>query len=429
MKPLDSFLARGDRFSERDVVIVGGGLVGSVLAVALARRGIAATVLERHGATPEVLRGELIMPRGVAILEELGLAARLRDVCVATEGTVLHHPAFPAGEIQVDYALAPPPLDASAESWRPRGLCGWRRPLYEELRRAARESEGVELREGFEVVGCERLGDGRLLLAAKDGSRIAARLVVAADGYNSLLRRLRGFEPVEAAQRTFVQGFVGRAPGYARRHVHVGLHAVGAAFVFPFPDGHFRSTIEYRAELRDELAAKDPLARHLDVLREALPEIWEELGGPRIEARTELQVQPGHSIALASVCEDGFVLVGDAAGCLDPFTGFGMALGLTDAALLAGVLADANGDYSARTLRRFERARHAGIAARREATDLLAYVFLDKAEGFADPLAARLGARWHDREWILPMVAAQFAGYDAVVEPSPGMKNHFLGLV
>lgn len=416
---------------EREIVIVGGGLVGSVLAVALSQRGIPSTVLERHGGTPEVLRGELIMPRGVAVLEELGLAPRLRDVCVETEGTVLHHPAFPSGTIPIDYALAPPPLDVAPDAWRPRGLCGWRRPLYDELRRAARDSEGVELLEGFEVQGVERAEDGRLLLDAKDPSqpRIAARLVVAADGYNSLLRRLMGFEPVEAVQRTFVQGFVGRAPGYARRHVQVGVHPVGAAFVFPFPDGHFRSTIEYRAEHRDELRGKTPLARHLEVLREALPEIWEELGGSSIEARTDLQVQPGHSIALSSVCEEGFVLVGDAAGCLDPFTGFGMALGLTDASLLAGVLALAQGDFSARSLRRFERARHQGIVARREATDLLAYVFLDKSEGFADSLAARLGERWQDREWILPMVAAQFAGYDAVVEPSPGMKNHFLGLV
>ncbi len=417
--------------------------MGSVLAVALARRGIAATVLERQAATPELLRGELIMPRGVAVLEALGLAERLREVCVETEGTVLHHPAFAGGKIAVDYELAPPPLDVTPEAWRPRGLCGWRRPLYEELRRAAREAEGVELLDGFEVAAIERARDGRLVLEARDGKHedVAARLVVAADGAGSLLRRLMGFEPVEAVQRTFVQGFVGRARGYARRHVQVGVHSVGAAFVFPFPDGHFRSTIEYDASLRPELRARpggiegagspirDALARHLEVLKEALPEVWEELGGARIEARTPLQVQPGQSVSLAGIVEDGFVLVGDAAGCLDPFTGFGMALGLTDAELLASVVAEAKGDYSARALRRFERARHAGILARREATDVLAYLFLDKSEGFADALAARVGERWRDREWILPMVAARFAGYDAVLEPSVGMKYHFLGLL
>ncbi len=411
---------------QREVVIVGGGLVGSTLAVALARRGVGATVLERHAATPELLRGELVMPRGVAVLDALGLGDALREVCVETEGTVLHHPAFPQGSLRVDYDLAPAPLDVT--SWRPRGLCGWRRPLYEALRAAARATEGVELREGFEVAAVERRGD-RLLLKDRRQATIAARLVVAADGAGSLLRRLMGFEPVRAEQRTFIQGFVGRAPGYARRHVHVGVHPVGAAFVFPFPDGHFRSTIEYPESLRCELRAKDALGRHLEVLREALPGISSELGGAKIEALTDIQVQPGQSVELASVVEEGFVLVGDAAGSLDPFTGFGMALGLTDAELLAEVVATAGGDYTARSLRKFERARHAGIAARREATDLLAYLFLDKSEGFAEPLARRVGERWSDREWILPMVAAQFAGYDAVVEPSPGMRLHFLGLL
>lgn len=416
---------------EVEIAIVGGGLVGTTLALALARRGIASTVLERSETTPDLLRGELVMPRGVAFLDSLGLGERLREVCVETEGTVLHHPAFPSGRIEVDYALAPPPLEADPGTWRPRGLCGWRRPLYEVLRRAAREATPVDLREGWEAGRCTRRDDGRLVLEPRTrGQRaIAARLVVAADGASSLLRRQLGFEPSSAQQRTFVQGFVGRAPAYSRRHVHVGVHPVGAAFVFPFPDGRFRSTIEYHAERRGELRAQDPLARHLEVLREALPDVWAELGGPAIEAVSDLQVQPGWDIQLAGVVEDGFALAGDAAGQLDPFTGFGMTLGLTDAQLLAETIAASPHGFSARALRPYERRRLPGILARREATDLLAYLFLDKGEGFADTLAARVGARWSDREWVLPLVAAQFAGDDAALEPSAGLRLHFLGLV
>lgn len=418
------------RALERDVVIAGGGLVGSALAIALARRGVAATVLERFAGVPDLLRGEMIMPAGVAVLDALGLGARLRGACREVRGVVLHHPAFEGGRCLIDYDMAPAPIDAEEGAWRPRSLAAWRRPLYEALAAALREEPGVEVLRPYEVAAARRLPDGRLEVRARDGAApaIVARLVVAADGAGSRLRGLMGFEPVEERARTLVQGFVGRAPRYAEERVHVGVHEVGAAFVFPLADGLFRSTIEVEEARRGELRARDPLARHLEVLREALPEIFAALG-PAIEARTPLQVQPGRTVALAGIVEDGFALVGDAAGSLDPFAGFGMAIGLADAAVLAEVIAAAEGDFSARSLRRYERARHARTAARREATDALAYLFLDKSEGFAGPFAERLAARWRDREIVLPLIAAQFAGYDPVVEPSVGLKYHFLGLL
>lgn len=414
---------------ERDVVIAGGGLVGCALAIGLARRGIGSTILERHEAVPDLLRGELIMPAGVAALDALGIGARLRGPCREVRGVVLHHPAFDGGACAIDYDLAPAPLDGDPAAWRPRGLCGWRRPLYEALRDAVRAERAIEVLTPYEVAGIERLPDRRLRLRARGGPYpdAIARLVIAADGRESRLRALMGFTPIEEGRATFVQGFVGRAPGPLDDRVHVGLHDAGAAFVFPFPDGHFRSTIEVDASRRDDLRAPDPLARHLEILRQALPDIHAALGGP-IEARTPLQMQPGRTLTLAGIVEDGFALAGDAAGCLDPFAGFGMATGLADAALLADIIAAAEGDVSARALRPYERVRHARMAARREATDPLAYVFLEKAEGFADPLAARLAARWRDRDLVLPLVAAQFAGYDPVLEPSVGMKLHFLGL-
>ena len=60
------------------------------------------------------------------------------------------------------------------------------------------------------------------------------------------------------------------------------------AFVFPFPDGRFRSTIEYEVDRRDDFRSGDPLARHLEVLREALPDVFLALGGSAIEPLTPL---------------------------------------------------------------------------------------------------------------------------------------------
>ncbi|MDF1665284.1 MAG: NAD(P)/FAD-dependent oxidoreductase [Planctomycetota bacterium] len=416
-------------YEEVDIVIVGGGLVGTTLAIALAKQGIPTTVLERQTEVPELLRGELIMPSGVEVLDSLGFGEELRELCMETEGTVLHHAAFDRGRCKVDYSLAPAPLSVGENAWKPRGLCGWRKPLYELLQRKASGHSCVDFRFGFELVSLERALDRRFTLKSRDNSTIVAKLVIAADGVHSKTRRLMNFEPYEHKRETFVQGFVGKAQSYEEKHVHVGHHELGAVFVFPFPENHFRCTFEYHKDYRDELRSEDALANHLEILRSALPETWEKLGGTCIEPRTKLQTQPGQSMSFAGIVEDGFALVGDAAGCLDPFTGFGMSLGLNDARVLSETLVEAKGDWSASNLRAYERRRSMGLRSRREATEALSYLFLNKSEGFADGFASRLGMRWRDEEWILPMVAAQFAGYDAVIEPSFGMKNHFLGLL
>jgi 2-polyprenyl-6-methoxyphenol hydroxylase-like FAD-dependent oxidoreductase len=181
-------------------------------------------------------------------------------------------------------------------------------------------------------------------------------------------------------------------------------------------------TFEHRPARREEVAARPPL----ELLREALPDVWLELGGPALEPATPVQVQPGRSVTLSSIVEDGVALAGDAAGCLDPFTGHGMALGLLDVATLAPLLA--RGDVGAGALRLHERARHARLAARREATEVLAAAFLDGVDGrdpLATALAARLGARWADPR-VAPAVAAQAAGFD-LPAPSIGERLFALG--
>jgi 2-polyprenyl-6-methoxyphenol hydroxylase-like FAD-dependent oxidoreductase len=412
---------------QRDVVVVGGGWVGSAVALDLAQRGLGVTVLERHADVPDLLRGELVMPAGVRALERLGLGPRLEAARVETHGVRLRHPSFAAGELVIDYASAPPPLEADDEDapWRPVGWCGWRRRLYEVLRAALEAHAAVEVITGFDAVGLERVGGG-WRLEARDRSLppVRAGLVVAADGAASRLRRRAGFRAVHTEQSTWVQGLIVRAPSYRRRRVQVGAHRCGAVFVFPFPDDLVRITLEHPAHLRGGLAGPDAEALHLQALAEALPDAAEELGD--LSVVSSLQVQPGRTVVLSSLVDDGFALVGDAAGCLDPFAGYGMTNGLEDAAELAEVIAQ--GDWRAAALRGYEATRQRRFSERRKATDLLAYAFLDRTEGFGAALAARLAERWAD-PLVAPLVAAQFAGLGAPVEPSVGLELHCLGLL
>ena len=60
-----------------EVVVVGGGVAGAAIAMLLARRGISVLVLERSAKYVDHVRGEFIVPWGVAQSQALGLY----DVC------------------------------------------------------------------------------------------------------------------------------------------------------------------------------------------------------------------------------------------------------------------------------------------------------------------------------------------------------------
>src|SRR5277367_180753 len=65
---------------DADVVIVGAGILGSALAVALADQGRSVILLERSLKEPDRIVGELLQPGGVEALEKLGLRYCLEEI-------------------------------------------------------------------------------------------------------------------------------------------------------------------------------------------------------------------------------------------------------------------------------------------------------------------------------------------------------------
>ena len=65
---------------EADVIVVGAGILGSALAITLARQGRSVILLEKSLKEPDRIVGELLQPGGVAALEKLGLRG-MRGLC------------------------------------------------------------------------------------------------------------------------------------------------------------------------------------------------------------------------------------------------------------------------------------------------------------------------------------------------------------
>jgi flavin-dependent dehydrogenase len=162
------------------------------------------------------------------------------------------------------------------------------------------------------------------------GERIAARLVVGADGVNSVVARGTGAGraviwprrlglaahienvawPEDYGQMLVSRrGYVGVAPSNWEGLVSIGL-------VRPLPDGRL-----------------GPPAAALESALRQYPELSARLGGGRIQGRV-VGVGP-MARRVRQVAGPGYALVGDAAGFFDPFTGEGIFRALRGADLLA----------------------------------------------------------------------------------------------
>lgn len=319
-----------------DAVIVGAGPAGSATAAGLARRGARVVLVESARHPRPKACAEYASPRIVEELARIGLApGAWRDLVVPLEGMEIH-----AGGSRVRVAYA--------DGGGPRSAWGVDRRTFDERLAAHAEACGAELRDRTRVVDLVH-EDGRVAgVRVRHGGRtevFRAGHVVGADGARSTVAHLLRVErPVRFPRRL---GLVAHHAGVADLADHGEMHVGDGYYVglAPTPGG------ELNVGMALPLAGSRSARERFEAAIAGLPAVASRLAdSPRLSPiRGAAPI--GHRVA--DVAGAGWLLVGDAAGFVDPFTGEGIHRALRSArAATAAITGDSDVAASYRSERR-----------------------------------------------------------------------------
>lgn len=352
-----------------DVLILGGGLVGATLALALDRHGISTIVVDP--ADPAVTlsagfdgRASAIASASHRMLEAIGVADRLRG-----QGCAIR-------QIRVSDGLEPGALDFIPDA--DDGALG---TMYENraLRRALADSmseSNVDFRPLTRAVEVDRSASG-VRATLSDGSMVTASLLVAAEGRNSPTRAAAG---ITTANWRYDHAAIIGAFHHERPHESIAFeifYPTGPFALLPLvddDDGH-RCAIVWSVK-----QAQGPAMLKLSD-RAFLAEAEKRMGG---FLGTLYKASPRASYPLgfhhaATITAERLALVGDAAHGIHPIAGQGLNLGFRDVAALAEVLVEGRRlgleAGNAQLLDRYRRWRSLDTMMVAGATDVLTRLF------------------------------------------------------
>jgi menaquinone-9 beta-reductase len=356
-----------------DAIVVGAGPGGSAAATLLGRQGLRVLLLEKGVFPRDKVCGDLISPRSLRVLEQIGcgpaVAAaaqnRLEGGLLYVNGERLASARIPGRDGLPAYGFAIPRL------------------VFDEIVFRHAQASGAETREGCAVDGIHVGEDGVTVHARRNRRtvRYRGRLVIGADGAHSAVARSLGMEQRDSreiivALRAYYDGVGGDPaqvdlffdeqffPGYGwifhlgNGRANVGLGMVRAVYQ------------RYGINLRERF----------DRWVDADPHAHARLGRARLDGR--IVGWPLHTFRRSGGnYAERALLVGDAGSFVDPINGEGIHTALETATIAAGVAAEAlaAGDCSAGFLSRYEQRWREKLDLDLRTADLIVTIIQNRA--------------------------------------------------
>jgi flavin-dependent dehydrogenase len=355
-------LAQSQQANSAEVVVIGGGPAGSTVSTLLAQKGHRVQLFERER-FPRFHIGESLIPETYWVLKRLNMLDKMKRSHFVKKYSVQF--VNQRGRLSEPFYFMDHKPHECSQTWQVL------RSEFDQLMLENAREHGVQVQEGVRVL--EVLFEGEravsVRVADEDGQerQVTAQVVVDASGQNAMImsrQELRVWDPLlkKAALWTYWEGAsrdTGRDEGatlvvqtqgkkgwfwYIPLHNNVVSVGVVAAHDYLFKD---RPGRDHEAIYFEEV--------------ERCPGIKERIASARRVA--PFRAAKEYSYRSRRAAGDGWVLVGDAFGFLDPLYSSGVLLALRSGELAAEAVAEglAMGDTSAKQLGKWEAAFVAGM--------------------------------------------------------------------
>ncbi len=306
--------------NDRSIVIVGGGIAGAALATALARAGRPVIVLESTEIFRDRVRGESMMPWGVAEAQALGVADLLHAAGAHTSALWKRYTEGDAVPRDLPVGRFVPGVGGSLNLHHPHAC--------QALLDAAAQAGAVVHRGVRDVVV---VPGGSPTVTFRLGStqrELKARLLVGADGRSSVVRRCAGIALQQQEASTYVVGLLFDGVAGCDAHDVVFEHDLGVCLLLRQGGGRARAYHIVPTEHRTRYAGDGGSARFLADATAPDSPLTECLVGARPAG--PCGAVPGTDTWTDRPYAEGVVLIGDSAGHNDPGVGCGLSIAMRE---------------------------------------------------------------------------------------------------